>query len=179
MLGAIDTPRILIEPVLRRMKMLWKKIAYPWIHITCKYITCLCPELKIRVHWKICYTNYFSQTFKLTKPLLTKPLSTKITTRSSIGMQCRRFHGYFQKLWVVLLRSNTMRKTGKVFIIGQIGLKLVSAIFYQNFIFSANDSPRKAMTKVFYFIWKALFVLEIINFCNFFPSFRHSPDTKG
>ena len=31
-------------------------------------------------------------------------------------------------------------------------LKLVSAIFYQIFIFSPNDSPSKAMKNVFYFI---------------------------
>ena len=31
-------------------------------------------------------------------------------------------------------------------------LKLVSAIFYQIFIFSANDSPLKTMKNVFYFI---------------------------
>ena len=31
-------------------------------------------------------------------------------------------------------------------------LKLVSAIFYQIFIFSPNDSPLKTMKNVFYFI---------------------------
>ena len=31
-------------------------------------------------------------------------------------------------------------------------LKLVSAIFYQIFIFSQNDSPLKTMKNVFYFI---------------------------
>ena len=43
-----------------------------------------------------------------------------------------------------------------------IYLKLVSAIFYEIFIFSPNDSPSK--TIVFYFIEKALFVLEILKF---------------
>ena len=33
-----------------------------------------------------------------------------------------------------------------------LGLKLVSAIFYQIFIFSPNDSPLKTMKNVFYFI---------------------------
>ena len=42
-----------------------------------------------------------------------------------------------------------------------INLKLVSAIFYQFFIFSPNESPLKTMKNVFYFIKKALFVLEI------------------
>ena len=31
-------------------------------------------------------------------------------------------------------------------------LKLVSAIFYQSFIFSPNDSPSKTMKNVFYFM---------------------------
>ena len=60
-------------------------------------------------------------------------------------------------------------------------LKLVSAIFYQIFIFSSSDRPSKTMKNVFYFILKALFVLEIFNFLSFFPSpsFPHSPDSKG
>ena len=33
-----------------------------------------------------------------------------------------------------------------------VSLKLVSAIFYQIFIFSSNDSPSKTMKNVFYFI---------------------------
>ena len=48
-------------------------------------------------------------------------------------------------------------------------LKLVSAIFYEIFIFSPNDSPSKTIKNVFYFIVKALFVLEIFNFLSFFP----------
>ena len=40
-------------------------------------------------------------------------------------------------------------------------LKLVSAIFYEIFIFSPNDSPSKTIKNVFYFIKKAIFVLEI------------------
>ena len=35
---------------------------------------------------------------------------------------------------------------------GTINLKLVSAIFYQNFIFSPNGSPSKTMKNIFYFI---------------------------
>ena len=40
-------------------------------------------------------------------------------------------------------------------------LKLVSAIFYQVFVFPPNDSRSKTMKSVFYFIKKALFVLKI------------------
>ena len=47
-------------------------------------------------------------------------------------------------------------------------LKLVSAIFYQIFIFSPNDSPSKTIKNVFYFIEKALFVLVIFKFLEFF-----------
>ena len=39
------------------------------------------------------------------------------------------------------------------------------------FIFSVNGSPLKAIKNVFYFIKKALFVLEIFNFLLFFPFF--------
>ena len=34
------------------------------------------------------------------------------------------------------------------------------------------------MKSVFYFIEKALFILEILKLCNFFPSFPHFSDTK-
>ena len=43
-------------------------------------------------------------------------------------------------------------------------LKLVSTILYQILIFSPNDSPSKTMKNVFYFIEKALFILEIFEF---------------
>ena len=43
-------------------------------------------------------------------------------------------------------------------------LKIVSAIFYQIFIFSSNDSPLKTMKNAFYLIKKALFFLEILKF---------------
>ena len=53
-------------------------------------------------------------------------------------------------------------------------LKLVSTIFYQIVIFSPNDSLSKTIKNVFYFIEKALFVLDL-----FFPSFPHFPDSPG
>ena len=43
-------------------------------------------------------------------------------------------------------------------------LKLVSAIFYQIFVFSSSDRPSKTMKNVFYFILKARFILEIFKF---------------
>ena len=45
-----------------------------------------------------------------------------------------------------------------------INLKLVSAISYEIFIFSPNDSPSKTIKNVFHFIEKALFILEIFKF---------------
>ena len=49
-------------------------------------------------------------------------------------------------------------------------LKACVCYFYQIFIFSPNDSPSKTMKNAFYFIKKALFVLEIIKFFYFHPS---------
>ena len=49
----------------------------------------------------------------------------------------------------------------KIIIILNDNLKLVSAIFYQIFVFPPNDSPSKTMKTVFYFIKKALFILKI------------------
>ena len=43
-------------------------------------------------------------------------------------------------------------------------LKLLSAIFYQFFIFSSSHRPSKTMKYVFYFILKALSILEIFKF---------------
>ena len=43
----------------------------------------------------------------------------------------------------------------------------MSAIFYQIFIFSPNDSHLKTMKNVFYFILNALFIFEIFNFLYF------------
>ena len=56
-------------------------------------------------------------------------------------------------------------------------LKLVSAIFYQNFIYSPNDSSFKTMKNIFHFIQKTLFVLEKI--CDFFPYFPNFVHWKG
>ena len=51
--------------------------------------------------------------------------------------------------------------------------------FLSIFYFSLSDRPSKTMKNVFYFILKALFVLEIFKFLYFFPSFPHCPDSKG
>ena len=60
--------------------------------------------------------------------------------------------------WFIWFRYNTI-----------LFLKLVSAIFYQIFIFSWNDRPSETMKNAFYFIEKALFVLEMFKFLYFFP----------
>ena len=49
-------------------------------------------------------------------------------------------------------------------------LKLVCLLFSSNFYFSPNDSPSETMKNAFYFIWKALFVLEIFKFLYFCSS---------
>ena len=57
-------------------------------------------------------------------------------------------------------------------------LKLVSAIFYQVFIFSPNDSPSKTIKNVI--SSKKLFsFLRYSIFFNFFTSFPHFTDSKG
>ena len=59
-------------------------------------------------------------------------------------------------------------------------LKLVSAIFYQIFIFSSNDSSSKNYEKCFLFHLKSSFRSRDIQiFVFFFPSFPHFPDSKG
>ena len=57
--------------------------------------------------------------------------------------------------------------------------KLLSAIFYQFFIFSPSDSPSKTM-KMFFISSKKLFLfMRYSSFCDFFPCFPHFPDSKG
>ena len=58
-------------------------------------------------------------------------------------------------------------------------LKLVSAIFYEIFIFSLNDSPLKTMKNVFYSSKKLFSFSRYSNFCDFFPFFPHFLDSKG
>ena len=57
-------------------------------------------------------------------------------------------------------------------------LKLASVIFYQTFSFSPNDSSSTTIINIFNSSKKALFVLEILKFYNFFPSLPHFPDWK-
>ena len=58
-------------------------------------------------------------------------------------------------------------------------LKLVSAIFYQIFIFSQNDSPLKTTKNVFILSKKLFSFSRYSNFCHFSPSFPYFPDPKG
>ena len=64
-------------------------------------------------------------------------------------------------LFVLLLGDGSVMRR---YLVKSTILKLVSAIFYQIFIFSPNCSPLKTMNNIFYFIEKALFVLEIFKF---------------
>ena len=57
-------------------------------------------------------------------------------------------------------KTNLLRKSVSVHGI----FKFMSTIFCQIFIFSPNESPLKTMKKVYCFIKKALFVLEIFKF---------------
>ena len=58
-------------------------------------------------------------------------------------------------------------------------LKFVSAIFFETFIFSPNDSASKTIKMSFISSKKLFSFLRYSNFCNFFPSFPHFPDLKG
>ena len=58
-------------------------------------------------------------------------------------------------------------------------LKLVSAIFYQIFIFLPNDSPSKSMKNVFILSKKLFSFSRYSIFFDFFPSFPHFLDSKG
>ena len=72
-------------------------------------------------------------------------------------------HKHYFKDWCLMNSQPTF------LFLTYVNLKFVSTIFYQFFIFSPNDSPLKTTKNVFYFIWKALFVLKIFNFLWFFP----------
>ena len=58
--------------------------------------------------------------------------------------------------------------------IDSFSIKVCICYFYQISIFSPNDSPSKTMKNAFYLIKKALFVLVIIKFSYFPPSFFFS-----
>ena len=62
----------------------------------------------------------------------------------------------------LLIHSNLLTVSGFFHIIEFI--KLVSAIFYQFFIFSPNHSSSKTIKNVVFFIEKSLFVLDIFRF---------------
>ena len=79
---------------------------------------------------------------------------------------------------VVLIRDETASSSRSLIAFCWAFLKLVSAIFYQIFIFCLNDSPLKTVGNVFYFNQKGLFVLEVFKFLKFFP-FPRFPDSKG
>ena len=68
-----------------------------------------------------------------------------------------------KKIFVSWLLSFRLKKqTSKN--VADTTFKACFCYFLSNFYFSINDSLSKTMKKVFYFIWKALFILEIFNF---------------
>ena len=74
-----------------------------------------------------------------------------------------RRHVNFEQISDIVLVLPLLTLT-KLMPAGSLRLKLVSAVFCQIFIFSPNDSPSKTLKNIFYFIEKALFVLEVIKF---------------
>ena len=72
-------------------------------------------------------------------------------------------------VWVYSRMLESIAGCHTMFLFAVLQVKLVSAIFYQFFIFSSNDTPAKTMKNVFYFMSQSLFVLEIFKFLYFFP----------
>ena len=83
------------------------------------------------------------------------------------------FTNYFEILNFVF--SNTIPKEFQPVKYQLLGLvfpeiiKLKACVFYflSKFYFSLNHSPSKTMKNVFYFIWKAYFILELFRFLYF------------
>ena len=92
-----------------------------------------------------CHSNHFVTTWYNQNYLM------KLPKKSEIGQSDGTNDSKIKEQWV------------------RFYLKLVSAIFFQFFIFSPNDSHLKTMKSVFYFILKALFILKIFKFFYFFP----------
>ena len=65
------------------------------------------------------------------------------------------------------LNINLELQPSKFLLVQRFLFKACVRYFLSNFYFSPNDSPSKTMKNVFYFIEKALFVLEIFKFLYF------------
>ena len=76
------------------------------------------------------------------------------------------------RILVAVIRSFSVKKVPFIFKISlPIYLHVIKTYvryFLSNFYFSLNDSSSKTVKNVFYFIQKALFVLEIFKFLYFF-----------
>ena len=83
-------------------------------------------------------------------------------------LQTKNFPLFWSHAWKYKKR---LTKAGTI--LGQKCIQLVSAIFYQIFIFSQNDSPLK-LWKMFFISSKKFFSFSrYSNFCIFFPSFHN------
>ena len=85
-------------------------------------------------------------------PIPIRIFADVVTIFSSSPMQNLGWSSLWQKLLLTVVTESFL-------------LKLVSAVFCQIFILSPND--------------KLFSVLRYSNFCDFFPSFPHLPDSKG
>ena len=78
-----------------------------------------------------------------------------------------------------VLQERLLEKAATIKIFEYLPLKLVYAIFDQIFLFTQNDSPLMTI-KMFFISSKKLFSFSgYSNFCCFFSSFPHFPDSKG
>ena len=118
-----------------------------------------------------------SQLFKETT-WVAKPLRHWSTCKCNDMETCSTWHGFFFLFCFVflLVRPVDQRKRQLEVI---FYLKLVFAILCQIFIFFTKLIALQKLWKVFFISSKTVFSSSrCSNFCSFFPSFPHFPDSK-
>ena len=106
--------------------------------------------------------NFFAETVASFCTKLSEPVTVR--NENFIGFKFRFFivlsMDIIYESWLPWYCSNDILYNILIF-------KACVRYFLWKFYFSLNDSPLKTMKNVFYFIWKALFVLEIFRFSYF------------
>ena len=148
-----------------------------WFYRFCKRVTCFCTRLIFRKHLELLFM--FSTGF-IQFLLFYLPVTFFVDSFDAISINMQEILSVNPSANVVLSLETLMSIISTewpilVELIGPVNpviifssqmnllreLKLMSAIFHQISIFSSNDRSSKTMKKVFYFIEKALFVVEI------------------
>ena len=147
-----------------------------WFYRFCKRVTCFCTRLIFRKHLELLFM--FSTGF-IQFLLFYLPVTFFVDSFDAISINMQEILSVNPSANVVVFgdfnvhHKHWMTYSGRTdwpskschnfFISNELTqkLKLMSAIFHQISIFSSNDRSSKTMKKVFYFIEKALFVVEI------------------